>query len=561
VDTRETLLALASLATRADTAEAALEDMLRLIAAALRADSGAIALLNPATGRLETEFRLALPADGERSLAPGQGIPGWVALHGKPTLSSDTAADPRYRAPRPGVRCQMAAPLLAVDGQVLGVVTLDRDKPSAYLPDDLQLLVRLADEGSAALRRLWELGHLRVKARQLETLITTGQSLVSKLAHQELVDTLARDTRQMMQARACALYLFDMAAGAARLASYCGAGGTSPPTGDLPIGSCLIAAAIHTRRPVAFADIQSPEFHDLIDLPSDPELRSVLAAPLAYEGEVLGVLAIFVGSVHRFDNDEKRLSAALAGLGAVALQNARLYGRVFEIEESLRKHERLTTLGLIAAEIAHEIRNPLTVLKLLHGGLGADFPEGDPRRTDLRVIGEKLDQLEGIVTRVLNIGRAPTGLQAPCGLSEIIEDTLVLMRLKLAQGKIRVSYTPPTRSLIVKGHKGQLQQVLLNLLINALHAMPKGGAITVALAAGPAGPSPVATIDVADTGTGVPEAIRSRIFDSFLSGRPGGAGLGLTIAKRILDSHHGAIALVDTGPRGTTFRITLPLAK
>jgi len=153
---------------------------------------------------------------------------------------------------------------------------------------------------------------------------------------------------------------------------------------------------------------------------------------------VLGVLAVFTDRPHRFDNDEKRVCATLANLGAVALQNARLYARVFQSEETLRKQEQLTTLGLLAAEIAHEIRNPLTVLKLLHGGLGMDFAAEDPRRTDLRVIGEKLDQLESIVTRVLNFAKAPTSLHSRWSLSDIIADTLVLVRPKLAQAKAQM---------------------------------------------------------------------------------------------------------------------------
>ena len=557
MDTHDTLLALASLATRAETAEAALEDVLRLIAQALKADSGAITLLDPDTGRLETESRSGLPAGEALSFALGQGLPGWVALYGKPSLIADTRTDPRYRAQRMAVRCQIAAPLLAADGQVLGVITLDRDQPGGYGPDDLNLLSHLTEEAGGVMRRLWELGHLRGKARQLEALLTTGQSLVAQLAPQELFDTLTRDARQMLGARASALYLVETAASVVRLASYCGSEDTAPQGGDLPVDACFVSTPIHTRRPVSFADVRSPEFLALADLPRDPELVSVLAAPVAYEGEVLGVLAVFLGRIHRFDNVEKRLCAALAGLGAVALQNARLYARVFASEESLRKHERLTTLGLLSAEIAHEIRNPLTVLKLLHGGLGADFPEGDPRRTDLRVIAEKLGQLEDIVTRVLNFGRAPSSLQTPCSLGEIVEDTLVLVRLKLAQAKIQLRYTRPERPLVIKGNKGQLQQVLLNLVINAMHAMPAGGTITLT----PAAQAPVATLEVADTGTGIPEAIQGRIFDSFLSGRPDGTGLGLSIAKRILESHHGNIALVATGPEGTTFRITLPLSK
>jgi signal transduction histidine kinase len=262
--------------------------------------------------------------------------------------------------------------------------------------------------------------------------------------------------------------------------------------------------------------------------------------------------------VHRFANDEKRLCAALASLGAVAVQNARLYARIFQSEESLRKNEQLTTLGLLAAEIAHEIRNPLTVLKLLFGGLGLDFNNDDPRRTDMRVIGEKLDQLEAIVTRVLNFAKAPSSLHTRCGLAEIVEDTLVLIRLKLAQSKIQVWFDPPPRPLVVDGHKGQLQQVLLNLLINAMQAMPDGGSITLVLAPGAGG---TAVLDITDTGAGIPDDIRGRIFDSFLSGRSGGTGLGLAIARRVLLSHHGDIALVATNPAGTTMRITLPLAK
>jgi signal transduction histidine kinase len=287
----------------------------------------------------------------------------------------------------------------------------------------------------------------------------------------------------------------------------------------------------------------------------------VLASPMMFEGEVLGVVALFTGRVHRFDNDEKRLAAALASLGSVALQNARLYARVFQSEDVLRKNERLTTLGLLAAEIAHEIRNPLTVLKLLHGGLGLDFADGDPRRTDMRVIGEKLDQLESIVTRVLSFAKAPSSLHSRWSFADIVEDTLVLVRLKLAQSKVSVNFEPPPRPLYVEAHKGQIQQVLLNLLLNATHAMPDGGTIALALGTDQRGGADYAVLDLTDTGTGVDPTIRERIFDSFLSGRPDGTGLGLAIAKRILLSHHGDIMLLTTSARGTTMRVTLPLAK
>lgn len=440
-----TLGRITALGLHQENAAAVLPLLLAELVVHFNASAGSISLLNPDSGRLEIETQIGFPADyREVALRLGQGVTGWVAFHGRPQLVSDVSQDHRYIRVRPTARAEIAAPM-EDNGQMLGVISLDSDTPGAFAEADLQLLVRFTIEVTAVLQRLWQLGHLKTKARQLETLITTGQFLVAKLESQELFDTLTRDARNVLSARACAVYLHDAAKGTLRFAALTSTPVVSLPHDDLPLNSCAFAAAIHTRRAITFANIQSPEFSDLLDLPRDPTLHSVLAVPLLFEGEVLGVLAVFTDRPHRFDNDEKRLCAALASLGAVALQNSRLYTRVFQSEDSLRKNERLTTLGLLAAEIAHEIRNPLTVLKLLHGGLGIDFAEDDPRRTDMRVIGDKLDQLEAIVTRVLNFAKSPNTLHARCSLADIIEDTFVLIRLKLAQSKITIRFAPPPR--------------------------------------------------------------------------------------------------------------------
>lgn len=554
------LYRISSLIGRTEDPRLALRSILAEIIAALHAASGSIGLLNPDTGKLEIEVHQGLPADtDEVSLRPGQGVTGWVAFHGRAQLVPDVTVDPRYISLRPEVRCEMAAPM-DENGQILGVINVDNDTVGGFDERDLHLLVLCTQEATAVMSRLWQLRHLRGKARQLETLIAIGQSLVSKLEQQELFDTVTRDARQIMQARACALYLFDEATQSVRMASLTSTIPTELPASELSLNSCLVATVIHTRKQVEFSNIQGPDFFDLIDLPRDPALRSVLAAPMIFENETLGVLAIFTDHVHRFNNDEKRLLAALASLGAVALQNSRLYSRVFQSEESLRKNEQLTTLGLLAAEIAHEIRNPLTVIKLLYGYLGLDFPPDDPRRTDVRVISEKLDQLEDIVSRVLNFAKAPSSLHSRWPVTDIIEDTIVLIRLKLAQNKIHLLFVPPPRTFIVDVNKGQLQQVLLNLLINSTQAMPDGGQIVIACQIDEKGPIRHAYIDITDTGRGIPDEFRTRIFDSFLSGRPDGTGLGLAIAKRILLSHHGDITLLESSPAGTSMRITLPLA-
>ena len=321
--------------------QAALYVILREVCSLFNATCGSIALLSADTGRLEMEIQQGLPPDSaDVALRIGQGITGWVAFHEQAQLVPDVAADPRYVQLRADVRCEMAAPMEA-NGRIIGVINLDSDRTGGFTAADLALFERLTAEATTVIRRLWQLRQLQGKARQLETLITIGQSLVSKLEEQELFDTVTRDARQIMGARLCALYLHDAAKGTAQLVSVSlpappgsstRAGPAPLPGESLALDHCLIASVLHTRRQIEFHNVQSPEYADVIDLPRDRGLHSLLASPLLFEGEAIGVLGAFTDQPHRFNNDEKRLLDALASLGAVAIQNSRLYTRVFQSE-------------------------------------------------------------------------------------------------------------------------------------------------------------------------------------------------------------------------------------
>lgn len=554
---------IARLAADGGAPEAALDFVLGELVKVFRADSGSLALVNPNTGMLETEVVKggAQPTDAF-ALRPGQGVTGWVALHGRPLLVPDTAAEPRYIAARPAVRCEMAAPLLDDEGRAVGVIDLESDTPRSFGPADLDRLAALADETSRVLHRLWQLHDHRERSAQLETLVNLGRSLVTRLTEEDLLNTLARSGRTLFDAPLCTLHLYQDQS--LRLQAWDAANGFDPRAlgrDPVPENASMLAAAVRAGRVIEYQQLDGLGYLDAQDLPRDRTLCSALAAPLPIDGAPAGVFTIFTNRPQRFSDAQRRLLAALANYAAVSLQNARLYARVFQTEETLRKNETLTTLGLLAAEIAHEIRNPLTVVKLLHGTLGADFPAGDPRRRDIEVIAEKLEQLEGIVSRVLSFARTPGTLHARWALADIINDTLILLKAKLDQARVRVHCGFPARTLLVDVNKGQVQQVLLNVVLNSLHAMPSGGELTLRLeaAAGPHG-GEVVHLDVEDSGTGIPAEIQPRIFESFLSGRADGTGLGLAIAKRILLDHHGSIALLQTSPQGTTLRITLPLA-
>lgn len=555
----EVLYRIAALASGDGTAQAAEAAVLGEIMSTFPAASGSLSLLNPHTGYLEIASAQGLPPDtGNFALKLGQGVTGWVTLHAKPLLIPDVATDARYIAARAAVRCEMAAPLL-FRGQAVGVINLDADSPHAFSEADLARLVRFSDETSRTLHRLWELERLQRESVQLETLVELGHSLVARLEEGDLLATLTRSGRGLFDARLCTLHAcdpgqrtFELQAASSELNFPDSVLAREPFAAE----HSLLATALRVGRVVEFQDLNGTTGHGAVDLPADPTLCSMLAAPLLVDGAPAGVLAVYTAQPHRFSDAQKRLLAALASFAAVALHNSRLYARVFQSEESLRKNQTLTTLGLLAAEIAHEIRNPLTVIKLLHGTLGTDFAEDDPRRRDLQVITEKIEQLEVIVARVLSFARQPSALHSRWSLASVVEDTLHLLRAKLSQCGVQLKYTPSPAPIIVEANKGQLQQVFLNLALNAIQAMPHGGSLGVRFTV----VGQVVHIDFADTGAGIPEAIRGRIFESFLSGRAGGTGLGLAIAQRIVKDHHGELTLLTTGDTGTTMRVSLPLA-
>jgi len=540
-------------------AHAAERAVLAEIVSVLPADSASLSLLNPHTGYLEIVTQLGLPPDtGDFALKLGQGVTGWVALHGRPLLVPDVATEPRYIAARARVQCEMAAPLIA-RGQTVGVINLDADRPHAFSEEDLLRLATIAAEASRTLHRLWQLERLQNESAQLETLVDLGHSLVARFEEGDLLATLTRSGRELFDARLCTLHAcdpaqvtFELQAWSSEISFADSALRREPFAAE----ESFLATALRNGRVVEFQSLDTTGGRGAVDLPADPTICSALAAPLLVDGAPAGVLAVYTARPHRFSDAQKRLLAALASFAAVALHNARLYARVFQSEEILRKNQTLTTLGLLAAEIAHEIRNPLTVIKLLHGPLGADFSPDDPRRRDLQVITEKIEQLEDIVARVLSFGRAPAALHSRWPLGAMIEDTLHLLRAKLAQSGVQLKYTAPPRATSVDANKGQLQQVFLNLVINALQAMPHGGKLTLACTAADGW----AHLDFSDTGGGIPPDLQPRIFESFLSGRADGTGLGLTIARRIVKDHRGDLKLVQTGPEGTTMRVSLPLA-
>ena len=560
----DSLYRISSLAGKMEDPKEALRLILDEIIVVLRATSGSIALINPDNGKLEIEVSHELPGESSNlRLKPGQGITGWVALHGKPLLVPDVRTEVRYYEVKKSIRSEMAVPM-EDRGQVIGVVNVDSDMLAAFDEKDLKLLTLMTSEATKVARSLWLIQKLRTKASQLEAVINIGQGLVTRLELQEILDRITFEARQIIGCHLCSILLLDGPGKHLHLKAMAGGSTHFREQPPLPIQDSAVGVAIQRKKQIEVLDISRTEENlAVLQTIKEEGLVSFLATPILYEDQVIGVLNAYTNRMHRFNNEEKRLFATIASLAAVAIQNIRLYRRVFESEEKLRQTEKLNTLGMLASEIAHEIRNPLTVIKLLFQSLDLDFSEEDPRQKDVEVISDKLDHLETIVGRVLNFSRSSDNLHSPFDLFQIVQDTLILIRLKMEQSKIRLhlSRKGPDQ-FMVEGNKGQIQQVLLNLLLNATEAMDKGGDIYLECSTETIpGQGTVAVIRVRDNGPGISPEILPHAFESFLTDKKDGTGLGLAIAHRIMSSHHGALEIESTSGEGTTMRLHLPLRK
>ena len=534
----------------------ALEGILDEVINLFGASSASVCLVNANSDKLLIEVERGLSkASKGFELPMGVGITGWVALYGEPFLSSNVLEEEKYFALDDRIHSEMAAPLIE-GGRTVGALNVDSFEINAFDGNDLRLLVLMAKEASRVLENMWMIQQLRRKADQLQTLVLVGQDMSGKRELKEVLRTITREALLLLDCKLSAFFLYNKEEDLLNLHSLQDRNGSRSYEESLSISDSILGTSLRGNRQVQTRDLLRTEEHHFVSLIREEKLHSMLVTPVVYEEEPIGVLSLYVDRPHRFNDDEKLIARALADLGAIAAENARLYARVFDSEESLRKSERLTTLGTLAAEIAHEIRNPLMVIRLLFDSL--DLVDADEAKSkDLSVIREKLDHLEQIAGRILDFGKSREAFRKTFSLQEIIQDAALLVRLKLEQCQVNLDVSKFEDDLMVYVDKGQIQQALLNLMLNALVAMPQGGQLSILVRLSDDGKAQVL---VKDTGSGIPHDLQEKIFDSFLTGTSEGTGLGLSISKRILRAHDGDLELVESGVNGTIFKISLPTA-
>jgi len=241
------------------------------------------------------------------------------------------------------------------------------------------------------------------------------------------------------------------------------------------------------------------------------------------------------------------------------------------LEQRLGQTEKLATLGQLAAEIAHEVGTPLNVIAGRARAIQRKAKEPEVIEKNAGIIAEQTARITRIIQRLLDFTRRKVGstTAAEVNLNDIAQSTIELLAGQLSSARVRVRLERTAQPARVAGDSDRLQQVLINLLLNAVQAMPDGGALVVETGAvrrtrpGLEGSAEQDFVSVAvtDTGIGIPAEIKDRIFDPFYTTKEGqgGTGLGLAVVSGIVKEHDGWIDVEDAKPGGTVFRVFLPV--
>jgi signal transduction histidine kinase len=239
---------------------------------------------------------------------------------------------------------------------------------------------------------------------------------------------------------------------------------------------------------------------------------------------------------------------------------APLRHQLTETQAEVARHEKLASLGVLAAGVAHEIRNPLTAIKFRLFSLKKSLPPALAENEDAAVIASEISRLERIVRDFLQFARPsdPELVEVPLG--RMLREVADLLRPQLEKDGISLKLEDSDNPW-VRADTQQIKQVLINLVDNAAESIERDGVIVLRVRAD-AGPArrgaPVAVVEVADNGKGIPPEVRKRLFDPFFTTKEGGTGLGLPIAARIVEKHGGELRYQTELRRGTIFSIVLP---
>jgi GAF domain-containing protein len=508
--------------------------------------------------------------------APGQGLQGWVAAHRQPALIPDVLADERWQQ-IPEVDAEggsaLAAPILA-GGELLGVVTIFGDRP--FEESGLELLQAVCQQLGLALLNARRFEQIDRNLTELRAVQNVGRVVNQRLELRQLLQEVIEQVSSVLGYTRAELLLVD----GKELKVEASSGALQEVGTIMPITRGIVGRVAATDRPAFLPDVSTdPDYHAAL-----PDTQSEIAVPLHKGGVVVGVLNVESPVRGGLTEGDLRVLTLLADQLSVAIENAALYDRLRQYTSQLenmvaertaklaealqaaREADQLKTR--FVADVSHELRTPLTNIRLYLELLTT--ATGEKAQAYMATLNRETDRLVDLIEDLLSISRLDAGTAVmaarPVDLNGMARSLVDDRRRLLSDRAIDLQFDPKSDLPLVCVDEHMLNQVIANLLTNAMNYTWEGGAIRVSTNLEAADGASWVTLTVADTGTGIPAEEQPRVFERFFRGAASrqlgvpGTGLGLAICQEILRRHAGRITLRSAPGKGTAFTIWLPEA-
>jgi signal transduction histidine kinase len=448
-------------------------------------------------------------------------------------------------------------------GSPVGVLGMETDEPHAFSVQDEQLLLVIASHLAGLIENVHLNEETRERARNLTAIHHIVQQIVGLVDAAEIAQATAVLTAGQFEYDLVLILL---------------AGETSHPvTGRMVTGRSLIvegmggklAGHFHAgeQYPILTGKSVVPEPLSLLARAGvSGEQRGQMSIPLRAGEQILGMLHIV--RAESFTDNDRLVLESLAGVLSSVLLNARRYKQLQEriqaqnlAEKKMVESARLAAVGEIAAGVAHELNNPLTTIAGFTELVLDDLPPNAPQREDLALVLQEARRARDVVRRLLDFSRQDESLRAPADINEILGEALALVHHLARVNGVEIQYVPWDALPLIRMDRGQIKQVILNLVQNALHAMPRGGTLVLQTTPERQDDRSWVALRVLDTGEGIPVELIPRVFEPFFTTKPPGqgTGLGLSISNHIVVDHGGFMEVDSQSERGTCFTVWLPV--
>jgi signal transduction histidine kinase len=291
----------------------------------------------------------------------------------------------------------------------------------------------------------------------------------------------------------------------------------------------------------------------------DMLLHGNFCVPILSGERVLGVMNLLVEEGYKENPEDRELLTSVAKTLAGIIERNRTEQEKQKLQEQLVQAEKLSALGRLTANVAHEIRNPLTSIGGYARRLNKTAPQGLKEKEYIEVIVSEVDRLERILRNVLTFSREARLNLTSCDMNEVINESLRFYEVMCKEHSVRTETSLPVLPRIMID-KDMVRETINNIISNALDAMQGGGAPTITTEMEPYRKKKYLTVKIADTGKGIPEDKLNMIFEPFFSTKltGHGTGLGLSICKKIVEDHGGFIRAVSKEGKGPAFSLYFP---